>query len=196
MAIVPDASKIKSVTVTAGSPVYIPNNATIIGTSVTGTATFDSLCADTDVPPYECFGFAIPTNDEVSSGQAWGEPDHAKVKEIVIDNVIYSFAEQSNSLGNGTFPQTTFIDALKTVPIFASITNGWAGCDGETADLAKYTFIMFRTIPSIAETMYLNVVYHVPAFVSTALVRIPALTIAQINAEVGVTIDCPCIDPS
>ncbi len=84
---------IQSITIPAGSPYYIPSNATIISITTTDGAIATSDCIDIPNTPTKCYAFLWQTNAE-------------DYEDAIFDKIIVGVLEwpipENNSLDDGT----------------------------------------------------------------------------------------------
>jgi len=184
----------QSITVTAGQPIYIPKNATIVGIDATGSATYSSECYDlTGVPVFECYGSFICVS------QGGGDTDnyeHFDIIGMMINGSMVNFGTSvtmtDGSLNGGA---DALLAQIALTPQGSSgIIKELARCDSLDGDgRGSCIAISFKTIPAIATDMRFVAAFQPLGddVENTTYIHFPVRTVDDMLTTQGVTL-CGC----
>jgi hypothetical protein len=101
---------IQSITVPAGTPIYIPSNATVLSVSYSDVATVTSTCLDITPAPQICARFFWDL--DIGDGNSFGPTDGCIITSLVIKGTSFPINHQlTNNDGNNIIkPSNGFMD--------------------------------------------------------------------------------------
>lgn len=148
---VPTPCTYKTVTLTPDEQFTLPPGAEIV--SASDINSISSTCPiPTNLETPSCYGIVIAAHQDSTGGtEVWVGPgdDNIIFTGVYLNDLFYSFS--SPILYNGT----NIITALQNLPFGPAMTDFCTSSEDDLGNDSRKTYIIFNTVPSIADNMQL-----------------------------------------
>lgn len=190
----------KTAIVTSDNSFVLPAGATIKSIGYNGTMVLSSSCenllSSAPVEEFVCYGFVLIAHESSNSGAEAFEGDSIRYTGVMIDGVKHDFPEPVPFEFTGPGEEVSL--ALKALPATKDLLTNYSACpsNNDGNDSKKY-YVMFKTIPSIGDNMYLMAISDTPnyssdstPFIASTPFLVPCQTRTAITAAGNDACDC------